>query len=261
MPHPVELIQRITALIQSDYPADQYSFITEKAIPGTRMYPDILVCDQDGNHCCVVEIGYTRPEKLTAYRNDLKIPDVRWYDKAGNLHADVEERVVKVSIETVPIGVFSVYRIDDIVECNSDHCEGSAIEETGEGPLFVGELFEEISEYLCIDTALLCVTDFRCAWFVLFCDKCGETRAVSEDYSVDVEAIADDLRTCSAREFGSIWGKRLNQADWKGVQRFMLEYLNVELRYEDGEFLNPEDKVQMNRSLSTFRLEARLEAG
>jgi hypothetical protein len=84
--HSPDLIQQILSMVQADYPPSQFDFVIEKAIPGTRMHPDILVNDRSGKHCCAVEIGYTRPEKLTAYRKDLKIPDVRWYDKAGNLH-------------------------------------------------------------------------------------------------------------------------------------------------------------------------------
>ena len=45
-----------------------------------RMAPDILVLDFDGRLLCVVEIGYTRPEKLGRYQA-LGIPDVRWYAK------------------------------------------------------------------------------------------------------------------------------------------------------------------------------------
>jgi hypothetical protein len=35
---------------------------------------------------CVVEIGYTRPEKLKLY-HEHEIKDVRWYDKKGRLHS------------------------------------------------------------------------------------------------------------------------------------------------------------------------------
>lgn len=44
----------------------------------------------------MVEIGNTRPEKLTAYRDDLKIPDVRWYDKQGRLHVKAVPHYKKV---------------------------------------------------------------------------------------------------------------------------------------------------------------------
>jgi hypothetical protein len=49
------------------------------------MLPDIQVVDEGGAVHCVVEVGYTRPEKLTRYRA-LGIPDVRWYAKDGTLH-------------------------------------------------------------------------------------------------------------------------------------------------------------------------------
>jgi hypothetical protein len=86
MPHSAELIETVRRLIERDYPSTQYVYRIERGIPGTGMRPDIMVCDQAGGVFCVVEIGYTLPEKLTAYRDDLKIPDVRWYDKQGRLH-------------------------------------------------------------------------------------------------------------------------------------------------------------------------------
>jgi hypothetical protein len=88
-PHPPEVITRIRRLVEQDYPATQYKYQIEVAIPdtesllGTQMFPDILVWDLYGNLVCVAEIGRAYPEKLIAYHDDLKIPDVRWYDFSG----------------------------------------------------------------------------------------------------------------------------------------------------------------------------------
>jgi hypothetical protein len=84
MAHPPELIQKILELVKRDYRAQRYRYRIEKGIRNGLM-PDISIYE-DGNLICVVEIGYTRPEKLIAYCEELKIPDVRWYDKAGNLY-------------------------------------------------------------------------------------------------------------------------------------------------------------------------------
>jgi hypothetical protein len=95
--HSPELLEAIAAKLRPTYPPDRgFSYVYERRIAGITavMIPDIQVADASGRIVCAVEIGYTRPEKLTAYRRTLKLQDVRWYDKAGHLHGDVTERVV-----------------------------------------------------------------------------------------------------------------------------------------------------------------------
>jgi hypothetical protein len=84
--HPKELIAMIMAKLQAEYPVSAgFEYVIEKALLGTRMLPDILIKHGQKN-VCAVEIGYTRPEKLTDYRRDHRIHDVRWYDREGKLH-------------------------------------------------------------------------------------------------------------------------------------------------------------------------------
>jgi hypothetical protein len=99
MSHPRSLIEAIAAKLHGEYPPDSYIYRYEVALAGTRLFPDIQVCERDsGKTLCAVEIGYTRPEKLTAYRTKHAIPDVRWYDKAGRLHGDVQEITVQATV-------------------------------------------------------------------------------------------------------------------------------------------------------------------
>jgi hypothetical protein len=85
--HDPTLIRGICDLLEREYSPALYDYVIEKPILGTRMFPDIAIVKKSSKKIvCVVEIGYTRPEKLTAYRRELKIPDVRWYDKQGVLH-------------------------------------------------------------------------------------------------------------------------------------------------------------------------------
>lgn len=100
MAHPPELIQKILELVQRDYRGQRYRHRIERGIRNGLM-PDISVYD-DGKLVCVVEIGYTRPEKLVAYCEELKVPDVRWYDKAGNLYCVNRPQRIKR-----PIGKFT----------------------------------------------------------------------------------------------------------------------------------------------------------
>lgn len=268
MSHNADLIQSILAIVQKDYPADQFRFVTEKAIPGTRMRPDILVCDLEDRLRCVVEIGYTRPEKLTSYRDKLKIPDVRWYDKQGNLHADVKERVVRVSIEMQPSGLFAVYRICDWVQCRAEGCESEAEIYSeivlGRGwtkPLSWQEeldILDEISERRAAETWLLAITDYARVWFACFCDKCGEVWTPSEEDDLELYAVAEDFRSVSTRDFAKHWGKRQVQGEWNEASAFVRNYLGVELQYEDGDFLTTDQKQGFNRALSAIRLESQV---
>lgn len=87
MGHCRELLEDITELLIKDYPESfGFEYIYEKAIthPSARMQPDIIV-ELNGSVVCVVEIGYTRPEKLTEYQA-MGIPDIRWYGKDATLH-------------------------------------------------------------------------------------------------------------------------------------------------------------------------------
>jgi hypothetical protein len=117
MSHSRELIRMIAEKIFVDYPeAEGYEYVYERSINGTRMMPDIHVL-RGRKVVCAVEIGYTRPEKLTAYRKQLSIPDVRWYSKDGTLHGDVEERIVRVTMDVQPPGTLYFYHLHDEMQC------------------------------------------------------------------------------------------------------------------------------------------------
>lgn len=93
MGHPRALLDRIAAEVALSWPAARgYRMEFERPLPGVRgMLPDIQVVDELGTVHCVVEIGYTRPEKLTYYRT-AGIGDIRWYGKDGVLHRAVGYR-------------------------------------------------------------------------------------------------------------------------------------------------------------------------
>jgi hypothetical protein len=107
MAHPPELTQKILELVKRDYRGGRYRFRIEKGIHNGLM-PDISVHD-NGKLVCVVEIGYTRPEKFAAY-TELKIPDVRWYDKTGNLYCVNRPQRLKR-----PIGEFTDLMIGSVI--------------------------------------------------------------------------------------------------------------------------------------------------
>ena len=83
MSHKPETLNRIVSLLEEDYPsaAFKYALDTTRLFDGSRMYPDVQIFAPDSQvPACVVEIGYTRPEKLSHYKK-LGIPDIRWYGR------------------------------------------------------------------------------------------------------------------------------------------------------------------------------------
>jgi hypothetical protein len=268
MGHSAELIQSILSKVQKNYPVEEFNFTIEQAIPGTRMYPDILVRDKLGNNCCAVEIGYTRPEKLTAYRQKLKIPDVRWYDKDGNLHADVQEKTVTVNVQARPVGTFAVYVIYDMVECCDDEpCYRIALLECdlteddlrnppqGREEEITDKAFE-LSDYLCMDVTTIAVTDYARVWFACYCDKCGAEWFPLMESSMDLQGIAGDLENYSARELADVYGARRFYGEWEGAAAWVADYLGMELDYQSGEFLSKQQEQEFRRTMSAVRMEA-----
>jgi len=86
MGHPRWLLDLIADDVRRTYPEPDFRYVYEKALGLTdwRNQPDIQVLSGGSTIVCVVEIGYTRPEKLKLY-HEREIKDVRWYDKKGRL--------------------------------------------------------------------------------------------------------------------------------------------------------------------------------
>ena len=125
MGHPLTLLRQVAAdLTRAWPPARGYRYEFERPLPGMRsMIPDITVTDARGEVRCVVEIGYTRPEKLTYYRAQ-GIEDVRWYDKTGTLHSDVDvrTRIVVRQERLTPPKALRFLRIDWVGQASCETC-------------------------------------------------------------------------------------------------------------------------------------------
>jgi hypothetical protein len=81
MGHKTETLQAITGLLEKDYPRAmfRYGYERERIYTGLKMFPDVQIYEGRANiPICVVEIGYTRPEKLAHYK-EIGIRDIRWY--------------------------------------------------------------------------------------------------------------------------------------------------------------------------------------
>jgi len=229
--HPVELIQRIRALLESEYDPSAWTYVIERFIPGTRMSPDIQVVDGSGKIQCAVEIGYTRPEKLAAYRNKLHITDVRWYDKQGNLHADVQERVIVASVELRPAHAMAVYKLEDEIPCPD--CLEEALhgykESMGEEELH--RRWAEGKE----DVWTWVVTDYTRACYPSFCDQCGGNWFANPEgtgESCEVASLHADLEHCTPTEIGHSYCAR-ELHSWDSAVKMTKDMFGLDLNYRE----------------------------
>ena len=253
MAHPRALIDSILRQLHADYDPCVHRFVIEKAIPGTRMMPDILITDIDGKRLCAVEIGYTRPEKLTAYRTRLHIPDVRWYDKSGQLHGDVDRRLVTVTLELRPAGLVSIYDCEGLVACQNEHC---AIEASGaaadEFPENADDRLEAELAALRADVETTLVTDGVRLLMPSWCGSCSSHwMADPADEGFD---LAWDLERLSAREFSACYGQPL-KATWDDACARVVADFGGALRldYAAAAFLRPSDQTAYARAQDRAR--------
>lgn len=261
MSHPQQLIETIAAKVAIDYPLDAgYEYIFERAIRGTRMMPDILV-QHGGKHVCAVEIGYTRPEKLTAYRTTLRIPDVRWYDKAGNLHGDVREQVVRVSVTAGPSGDVFTYHVRDQVACHDcdgaserripPHCADRYIRMFGVDAYDARQSRVLEEEHAYVDT--FAITDYIRYWLPTFCDKCGRAWFADDEDGI---VLVDMIESCTPTELARLLGAR-ERVSWEQARNAVEAAWGLSLEYEDGQWLREADKAAFQRQLHITRIAAR----
>lgn len=255
MAHPKELITKIADLLAVEYPPRSgFSFIYErpinqwfkKELGRSMMSPDITILSAN-RPVCVVEIGYTRPEKLTAYRNVLKIPDVRWYAKDGVLHGDVQERVVSVSIDAEPTGNLYAYPIWGMIPhvgCRDveydvrrvpDKAYDRYVRRFGDDAYMAR--VEKLEEAESEDVFTYLVTDYVAVWLPCFCDKCGaHWFADNEDGEVAIE-----MCRYAPREIADYLGTRREPIKWH-MAREEMEKWGLSLNYMDGHFLKEADR-------------------
>lgn len=189
MGHSMQLLELVAGKLSVEYPRPTFRYVFESRIPGTRAHPDIQIFEPNaGTLVCAVEIGYTRPEKLTLYREILKIRDVRWYDKLGNIHADVKTRVEVVTLELASPQTVFAYKINDHVPCIAEECADLPEDESHVG----------------VETTLL--TDYIRALLPSRCDKCCSCWLADPDN--EAWDLRESLMCLEPREIGIQFGKR-----------------------------------------------------
>jgi hypothetical protein len=230
MPHSRHILNPILAKIEEAYQKSAgYEIRTELSVPGTRYFPDIAVY-KECKLIAAVEIGYTRPEKLSAYRQMGAI-DVRWYAKDGTLHQDVvektvvENRIVRNTMITSPGDALYAYYLNNKIGCPEPECrpESSAyLEELAARYLrrfkkdadldYRISNADDGSDY--IDVLTTCVTDYVRLWILNFCDKCGKHWLSTEDddgFSFDLIEL---FKEHNPRDIGLAIGTR-SDITWK----------------------------------------------
>ncbi len=187
-----ELIESIVKEVRKTYPTESgYKYVFEQKLYGGDLdtCPDIQIVDPAEGVVCVVEIGYTRPEKIARYR-ELEIPDIRCANEDGQLLSPQErEQITKVALEHgVPgeevwrevdvgarDGIFCpecFYRTCKSIEKEFGHDEERSNYEVGRylftAPIY-GELWSNGSRWFCV-------------WQ---CDDCGECHLLTGDRLTD----------------------------------------------------------------------------
>ena len=91
MAHDPALIDQICELLRKDYEPEWYDYLIEQQIPGTRMYPDVLIIRRfpPRSMDCAVEIGSRGPEKIKCLSQRAEI----FRTCAGTTSADVSTKV------------------------------------------------------------------------------------------------------------------------------------------------------------------------
>lgn len=254
MSHSKELLDTITKKLTREYPPSEYEYVFERQLKGTRMMPDVLV-RRGGCPVCAVEIGYTRPEKLTAYRNKLHIPDVRWYDKQGVLHADVCEKVVALTVRATPLSEVAVYYVWDRVPCIDcdtndsetrrvpERCYDRFVRRFGHDAAYAREM--ECYEYERIDVWTCIITDYIKAWFPSNCDKCGKDWLANPVDEADVLAMELDN---TPRNIGLSIGAR-QLMSWDEARELVAKTFGLSIDYLDGEFINPDEARDVQKQI------------
>lgn len=229
MSHPLELIEAIRREVERDYPPERYEFRIERAIPGTRFFPDILVTSKSGEMVCAVEIGYTRPEKLTYYRDEVGIHDVRWYDKQRRLHPGWQRMPIQVVCEVsgVEPDTVAAYFLERRIECENCRCERTCSECDAAG----------WCEMAAQPVRAVLLTDYRRFWLPIYCDACD---TVSCGDRADVLWILDDLVHLSRSAFGREYGPR-TMMSWPRAVTYIRELYELQIScIRDGHFIDEE---------------------
>ncbi len=262
MGHKQELLDLVSRKLFLDYPKNDFIYLYEKRLyENKRMEPDITIRNKETRECvCLVEIGYTRPEKLSFYRNKMGVFDVRWYDKTGILHGDVKEVSIKAKYDVILPQNLYVYYITHNIECCDDDCDIDSMRwifpfEGGGSKEELEQIKEKMflqdddryHEYLqdrIEETNGYLVTDFYKAWVFGFCDKCG---SVFEAYDPEITTCNTSIDWFDISNPSDISLDLQGIFDWHGAHDFLREKGYGKIKWSEG-YLLPEGAKDIDKN-------------
>ncbi len=266
MSHPKELLERIKAQLERDYPSGRFIYEQERTLreaAPARFLPDFSIRDLlTGNLVCLVEIGYTRPEKLKRYR-ELGIGDVRWYSKSGELMNDYHETVNVLRHIPSKQECFYYYLLTCEFAC--PECFDSWVEsEKQEGREVDFLLAYEEAEG---STFTHCwISDCNRGLAISFCDECGyfEVHYSGQGFPLENPLIDLDFKNLShflyrqkiqsidcaslllstyRQEWYSDWPLPPNKCCFESIEEFVKYWFDSELRFR-YELMEPIEWVE-----------------
>ena len=221
MAHPKALIESIRGQLALDYPVDTYRYVTEKRLPGTSFLPDIIIYDQANTIVCIVEVGYTRPEKLSHYTAS-GVTDVRWYDKQGHLHGEQYRRIVTTVVQKERPTVLVSF-----VGCVGQVCP----------KCFGAEDADEDTDEDCVVYSIVIRSDDDRYIVANFCDACGTpwcsdeeddiTAGIAQNHARHQTSLAplQDVTMCPGLE---VWHGSATMS-WVAARQLVADHLGLEL--------------------------------
>jgi hypothetical protein len=174
MSHPKELIDKFVSIMEESYSRREgYTYKIEERIESHKplIYPDIQVHDKDHRLVSVVEIGYTRPEKIKMYR-ELGVTDIRWYSKAGEL-INSEEKILIVKTKHIPHEDELFYRLDIEFDRGILQCEKCG-NDLGDWESKENKDIDILDEISCATVGELWCNRLR-GICVYYCDNCDNS--------------------------------------------------------------------------------------
>lgn len=187
MGHPKELIEKFVAIMRETYKEiDGHVFRLEESLADhkPRIAPDIQVFDKDNKLISVVEIGYTRPEKIKIYR-ELGVQDIRWYSKEGEL-INAEEKTIVIKKKYVSHEEELFYRLDIEFGSGIIMCENCG-DAWGDWCSEENKDMDILAETSCATVGELWCNKVR-GILIYYCDQCD-----SSGFHVAGQDIAEDL--------------------------------------------------------------------
>jgi hypothetical protein len=178
------------------------------------------------------------------------------------LHADVKKVSVAMTLSIEPGRAVRMYRLKGQFQCPDclEWENGFGDESDGELDELDDEQRDERWENSYDDVFTLLLTDYVKAWFACYCDKCGLIWFPEDDINHDVIRFTDALNELSGQDFARMYTPMAGETSWCDAVEMVRKEFNLEMRYEDGVFLDQDHKEQCLRWTTKVRAKVSTDA-